>query len=183
MPKAALLHAWGPNMQAASAIFLLISAIVFPVFIRSAFVGGLEGFTTFHARVASSFFALSEPAAPSGSRQAATICSVYARTCTSHHGGSTILNVTGSPPRLPFSPRRHCSSFPCAATALLFIVPPVETSRVERQMVKRWAVLPMMVLGLGFELGTQAQAYEEKPTFMKALIALGLPIDILWAWA
>ena len=43
-------------------------------------------------------------------------------------------------------------------------------------MVKRWAVLPMMVLGLGFELGTQAQAYEEKPTFMKALIALGLPL-------
>ena len=94
-----------------------------------------------------------------------------------------LLNVIGSPPRLPSSPRRHCSSFPCAATALLFIVQPVETSRVERQMVKRWAVLPMMVLGLGFELGTQAQAYEEKPTFMKALIALGLPIDILWAWA
>ena len=34
--------------------------------------------------------------------------------------------------------------------------------------------------GLGFELGAEAQAYEEKPKFMKALIALGLPIDILW---
>ena len=34
--------------------------------------------------------------------------------------------------------------------------------------------------GFGFELGTQAQAYEKKPRFMKALIALGLPINILW---
>ena len=33
---------------------------------------------------------------------------------------------------------------------------------------------------LGFELGTQTQAYEKNPRFMKALIALGLPINILW---
>ena len=40
-------------------------------------------------------------------------------------------------------------------------------------MVKRWAVLPMMVLGLGFELGTQAQAYEEMPTMANGLEGLG----------
>ena len=89
-----------------------------------------------------------------------------------------LLNVTRPPPRLPSSPHRRCSSFPRAAMALLFIVPPVESSRVERQLVKR--SFAHDGFGLGFELGTQAQAYEEKPKFMKVLIALGLPIDILW---
>ncbi|WKA00193.1 hypothetical protein VitviT2T_018576 [Vitis vinifera] len=89
-----------------------------------------------------------------------------------------LLNVTRPPPRLPSSPHRRCSSFPRAAMALLFIVPPVESSRVERQLVKR--SFAHDGFGLGFELGTQAQAYEEKPRFMKALIALGLSINIIW---
>ena len=62
--------------------------------------------------------------------------------------------------------------------ALLFIVPSVESSRVERQMVKR--SFAHDGFRLGFELGTQTQAYEKNPRFMKALIALGLPINILW---
>ena len=49
---------------------------------------------------------------------------------------------------------------------------------MEKQLVKR--SFAHDGFGFGFELGTQAQAYEEKPRFMEALIALGLPINIIW---
>ena len=157
MPKAAFLRAWGPNMQAASAIFLLISAIAPPVFIRSAFFGGLEGFTTFHTRVASSFFALSESATPSGSRQAATTCSFYARACTSLHGGSTFWT----------SPDRHHGSplHRAAAVPLFIALPQLPSSSCHRWWKAPFegdAQLEMAALriahdgfGLGFEFRAQ----------------------------
>ena len=76
----------------------------------------------------------------------------YARICTSNQWQQHLLDIARPPPQLPSSPRRRCSSFPSAAMAPLFIVPPVESSQVERQTVKRRAILPMIVLGLGLNL-------------------------------
>ena len=104
-----------------------------------------------------SFFALSEPVTSSGSRQAATTCSVYARACTSHHGGSTFWT---SPDR------RHGSPLHRAAAAPLFMALP----QLPSSSCHRWwkapfegdAQLEMAALriahdgfGLGFEFRAQ----------------------------
>ena len=98
-----------------------------PVFIRGAFVGGLESFTTSHARVALTFFTLPELATPSGRRQAATTCSGCAGACASHHGGNTFWT---SPDR------RHDSPLPCAAAAPLFPALPWLSS----SSCRRWSL-------------------------------------------
>ena len=95
-----------------------------------------------------SFFALSEPVTSSGSRQAATTCSVYARACTSHHGGNTFWT---SPDH------RHGSPFHRAAAAPLFIVPPMVEGSFEGDAQLEMAALRIAHdgLGLGFEFRAQ----------------------------
>ena len=79
-----------------------------------------------------------------------------------------------APPLLLFSPRCHGSPLHRAAGG---VFAGGEANGEEKGCFAHDG------FGLGFELGAQAQAYEEKPKFMKALIALGLPIDILLDWA
>nr|CAN62675.1 hypothetical protein VITISV_002827 [Vitis vinifera] len=122
-PQAALPHAWGPNMQVASTIFLLIPVIAPTVFIRGAFVRGLESFTTFHTHMASH---------PLITPLAAITRSGYARVCTINQWRQHLLDVARPPPRLPSSLCCRSSPLHRAATTPLFIAPPRLPSSLRR---------------------------------------------------
>ena len=168
-PKVTLLHTWGPNMQAASTIFLLISAIALPVFIKGAFFRGQESFTTLHTRMALSFLHqppwpqhlldVARPLPPAQAMRAPAPATMAAAPSRRRQTAATTPLFIAQL-QLPSSSRRRSSPLHRAVVAPLFIVPPVvegslwcwraggEASGWRRAV---WA-LPIMVLGLGLNL-------------------------------